>query len=376
MNMGTPEYSDIFQIVFVVEDLEETLSAWIEYVDFNTATIKRTSTREMTEQGVKVKSVYKGNQAQCFVKTARFSLGGMDFRFVEPENKAGGDPYSDFLAGIGPGMHHLCIGVADREEMTTKYKSLGYPVYAEYMHGDISGALFDFREEMGLILEVSDKTTGPLAPQAVNRKCSSEMRSIRSLDSKKKDTDRHNSNTDKVKLKLDLVCQVALAVKDIEKAVKSYGILVGLDENECKWSNSLEQIRDGTLTPQIYNGIKREYSYRQVNFPFGGMDIELLSPVADSPSDPFHDFLDSCGPGIHHLNIRLANREEGIGFIKEKLGIGALLDCYSYGRHCAYFDMRKELGLILEVGSRVVGPRSLMSDDELAAIIYDDMIEE
>ena len=39
------------------------------------------------------------------------------------------------------------------------------------------------------------------------------------------------------------------------------------------------------------------------------------------------------------------------------------------GRHFAYFDMRKELGITFEVGSRVVGPRASMSEEAIQALI-------
>ena len=119
------------------------------------------------------------------------------------------------------------------------------------------------------------------------------------------------------KLKLDLVCQVAVVVPDLEKGLEQVRTLFGIDESSVSFGESLELIRSGRLEPQIYNGVRGEYAYHQVNFFMGGMDIEMFAPVEGSTGDPISDFLKEHGPGIHHLNIRLANREEGLRFLEE-----------------------------------------------------------
>ena len=171
------------------------------------------------------------------------------------------------------------------------------------------------------------------------------------------------------KLKLDLVCQVAVAVWDMEQGLEMVRTLLGIDEASVSYGDSLELIRSGKLEPQRYNGVQGEYAYHQVNFFMGGMDIEMFSPVEGSVGDPISDFLREHGPGIHHLNVRLANREEGLKFLREDLGKIPLMEGYFLGRHFAYFDMLDELGITFEVGSRVVGPRASMSQDELDKLL-------
>lgn len=171
------------------------------------------------------------------------------------------------------------------------------------------------------------------------------------------------------KLKLDLVCQVAVVVRDLEEGLAQVRKLLGIDETSVSFGKSLELIRAGKLEPQIYNGTEGTYAYQQVNFFMGGMDIEMFAPVEGSSGDPISDFLKEHGPGIHHLNIRLANREEGLRFLRKDLGKTPLMEGYFLGRHFAYFDMREELGITFEVGSRVVGPRASMPEEALQALI-------
>ena len=77
------------------------------------------------------------------------------------------------------------------------------------------------------------------------------------------------------------------------------------------------------------------------------------------------DFLREHGPGIHHLNVRLADRANEIRALKEDWKVAPFYDLDHLGRNCAYFDLREQLGLVIEVGSRVVGPRAAMSEEEI-----------
>lgn len=172
------------------------------------------------------------------------------------------------------------------------------------------------------------------------------------------------------KLKLDLVCQVALVVRDLESGLEEIRNLLGMDEDSLSFSRSLDAFETGRLQDVTYQGkAVTSFRYRQCNFYLGGMDIEMFAPEDPEEVNPFTDFLREHGPGIHHLNIRLANREEGLDFLKNQLGIAPFLDLSHLGRNCAYFDLRKELGLVVEVGSRVVGPRASMTEDEIQRLI-------
>lgn len=169
------------------------------------------------------------------------------------------------------------------------------------------------------------------------------------------------------KLKMDLVCQVAVIVRNLEEGLAQFRNLFGIDEASLSYSDSRDAYAEGRLKEVKYNGIEGEFHYLQHNFFMGGMDIEMFAPIPgyEEEVNPFTDFLKKHGPGIHHLNIRLVNREEGITFLQKELGKIPLYDLYHLGRHCAYFDLRKELGLIVEYGMRVVGPRASMSEAEI-----------
>ena len=103
----TPK-KQIFQVVCVVSNLDETLGNWRRLVDFNETSIKMVGDREQ------VHCLYHGQQIQCPIRAVRFDLGGIEMKLVEPLNKTGGDPYSDSLLAHGQGFHHLGIYVENQ----------------------------------------------------------------------------------------------------------------------------------------------------------------------------------------------------------------------------------------------------------------------
>ena len=181
---------------------------------------------------------------------------------------------------------------------------------------------------------------------------------------------------------------------DKEKAKKFCGfkddkstiLIVGGSTGSVVINNAIWEVLDELLktynvihicgkdkTDSKYNGKEGEYHYLQHNFYIGGMDIEMFAPLPgyEDESNPFTDFLkENGGPGIHHINARLVNREEGIKWIRESWPgqEPPLYDLYHLGRNCIYFDMRKELGITVEYGQRIVGPRARFTEEELEKI--------
>lgn len=174
------------------------------------------------------------------------------------------------------------------------------------------------------------------------------------------------------KLKLDLAMQICMAVHDVDESLAGFRALFDVPEETIHFSNSLEAIRRGDLTPQSYFGVEGEYGYRQVNFHCAGLDIEMFQPLdPEEEGNPVADFLrQNGGPGIHHVSIRLANRAEGLAYMQQEMGIPCMWEGLCFNRHYAYYDLRELLGITLEVGSRVVGPRALLSPEELEKLLH------
>lgn len=147
----------IFQVVMVVDNLDETLNNWKEMVEFDEASIAFGCTDPSAV------CRYKGREIQCLTRYATFDLGGVEMKLVEPRNKEGGDPYSDSLKKSGPGIHHIGFYTDDYEGLTGMYSQKGAePVYEEVC-GQRCYRLYDFSDRTGLKISPWDKMTGPCA---------------------------------------------------------------------------------------------------------------------------------------------------------------------------------------------------------------------
>jgi hypothetical protein len=96
--------------------------------------------------------------------------------------------------------------------------------------------------------------------------------------------------------------QVAFVVEDLEKARESFGRLYGIT-NWNTWNN----LASGQLNKQ-YNGKKGDFEYSCSYGFVGDTHIELCHH--DGGSSIYKDWLDSRGPGFHHLGFQLDTREE------------------------------------------------------------------
>ena len=147
----------IFQLVMVVNDVDETIENWKRLVEFDESSIRFGTTPQDAT------CVYQGKTIQCPTSYATFDLGGVEMKLVEPLNKEGGDPYSDALRESGQGFHHLGCYIEDRDALLKKYDAAGKkPVYEEIC-GDSHYLLYDFSDQAGLKIAPWDHMEGPCA---------------------------------------------------------------------------------------------------------------------------------------------------------------------------------------------------------------------
>lgn len=149
----------IFQVVCVVHDLDQTLENWKNMVEFDTSSIKLSTTP------ADAVCTYRGRQIQCPIRYARFDFGGVDMKLVEPLNKSGGDPYSDCLLEKGQGFHHLGLYTEAYDALLEQYSALGlHPVYEE-ASGQVHYLLYDFTAQTGMAVAPWAEMTGPCGPR-------------------------------------------------------------------------------------------------------------------------------------------------------------------------------------------------------------------
>lgn len=153
----------VFQVGMIVRDVEKTVNNLKEYFEIDEDSIVIKSTKEKAKQGVKIENLYDGRPVEFYIKTARLNFGGIDFEYIEPLCKDGGDPYSDWLNKHGPGIHHINMKVDDRSviDKVMTEKNIKPHVYSKT--GDLELETYDFRELFGFIGELGDMVVGPMA---------------------------------------------------------------------------------------------------------------------------------------------------------------------------------------------------------------------
>ena len=149
----------VFQVGFVVDDLDKYINNLKEYFDFDEDSI---NIKTMGDDGIS-EYYYNGEKIETRYRRARLDFGGIDFEYIEPLNKEGGDPYSDWLKEHGPGINHLNIKLKDRSVIDSIMADKGIPPYFVAKTGDIALESYDFRDLFGFIGELGDMVVGPMA---------------------------------------------------------------------------------------------------------------------------------------------------------------------------------------------------------------------
>lgn len=157
MKKSKPEI--VFQIGFVVDDLDRYINNLKEYFELDESTI---NFKTMGEDGIS-EFFYNGKKIDAHYRRARLDFGGIDFEYIEPLNKEGGDPYSDWLKEHGPGINHINMKLEDRSIMDDIMAAKGIPPLFVSKTGDIALESYDFRDMFGFIGELGDMVVGPMA---------------------------------------------------------------------------------------------------------------------------------------------------------------------------------------------------------------------
>ena len=138
-------------------------------------------------------------------------------------------------------------------------------------------------------------------------------------------------------LQTTLVCQVAIVVRDAEKASRRFAELLGVEPPGVKTANA-----DGSDTVLL----RGEPTRGRVNLAFFHMenlDLEFIEPTEDPTT--WKEFLDESGQGVHHIAFKAKGRMLETARKLEEFGFPLI----QHGDKYAYVESRPDLGVILEL---------------------------
>jgi methylmalonyl-CoA/ethylmalonyl-CoA epimerase len=120
-----------------------------------------------------------------------------------------------------------------------------------------------------------------------------------------------NSSLRSSKMKLDsnMIMQVSIIVKDIDKTAGNIARLFGMDVPEVF---TLDKLGENHAE---YLGVPTESKIKLAVFKMGDIDLELIEP--DEKPSTFKTFLEENGEGIHHLGLVVKDKEQAMQTLKE-----------------------------------------------------------
>jgi len=147
-------------------------------------------------------------------------------------------------------------------------------------------------------------------------------------------------NTDEPVISSRVVTQVAVVVRDIDKARSAWAKILGLEAPEVS-------IAEGhNSRPTMYRGKPSDAKAKLAFFNLENIQIELIQPLGGNST--WQEFLDKNGEGLHHIAFGV----KGISGVEKKfesLGYPTVqLGGWDGGAY-SYIDASKDLGCVLEL---------------------------
>jgi len=145
-------------------------------------------------------------------------------------------------------------------------------------------------------------------------------------------------SNEKLPLNISNADQVGIVVEDLDSAIKQFKLLLGVSNFDV-----VDWPKPGTNPESTYYGKTAQFKLRIAFSQLGNLQLEVIQPVEGKSI--FADFLETHGPGLHHLRFSEKNFDQKVEQL-QKAGIQMI----SSGRGVrspstwAYFDTTKFLG--------------------------------
>ncbi len=138
----------------------------------------------------------------------------------------------------------------------------------------------------------------------------------------------------------NVVCQVGLIVRDIERSAEAYSKVFGMPIPPVIVTD------EAKLAQTRYRGEPTEARAKLAFFQMGQVSLELIEPIG-GPST-WQEFLDAHGEGAHHIAFMVQGTDEVVAYL-EGHGINVVQQGRYTGGMYTYVDSAPTLGVILEL---------------------------
>jgi len=136
------------------------------------------------------------------------------------------------------------------------------------------------------------------------------------------------------------VCQVALVVKDIERASEKYARLFGVPKPGYIITDEVDKART------TYRGRTSPAQAKLAFFDLGKIQLELIEPTGE-PST-WLDGLQANGESFHHLAFIVEDTQAAVKAFEEQ-GVPVIQQGYYEGGMYTYMDSQEKFGMVFEL---------------------------
>lgn len=137
-----------------------------------------------------------------------------------------------------------------------------------------------------------------------------------------------------------VVTQIGIVVRDVDKTAQSYANFFGVPEPESFWTDTAE------LARTEYGGEPTPARAKLAFFDAGQLQIELIQP--DEGPSTWREFLDSRGEGVHHIAFGIKGMKEKIDLLGRS-GMPLIQKGEYPGGRYAYLDAFDDLKVLVEL---------------------------
>jgi methylmalonyl-CoA/ethylmalonyl-CoA epimerase len=138
----------------------------------------------------------------------------------------------------------------------------------------------------------------------------------------------------------NVIMQIGIIVRDIEKSAKDYAEFFGIPVPSWKQTDTIDK------TQAKYRGAVCPARAKLAFMKFGSLDIELIEP--DKEPSTWREHLDTKGEGVHHIAFIIDGMKEKVAALEAHGHPLQQKGEYTGGRY-AYIDTLRTLKVLVEL---------------------------
>lgn len=296
------------QVGLVVRDVEEVAYNYWNILGVGPWKIVTISPPHFRDQ------VYKGKPIRYSVKVGFTQMGQVELEILQPIDSH--TMYDDFLEKHGEGAHHVQYLTDSIDEIFRHNKIMGDKGFPRMQGGRVGNnggfAYYDTQETFKTVWE-SVKNPDDFTVLGPSIEYPPDL-----------------PVTSPANVKVSEICQVSLAVKNLEKTIHDYWEHLGIGPWEI-----LNCVRPDWFDSTYY-GKSTELITKAGLTMMGTVEFELVEPVKGNCLQ--RDYVDKHGEGVHHLTFSVDDIDRVVDLME-----AAGFPCIQYGKIVpdgayAYFD--------------------------------------